>query len=697
MKQLLSVTDGSGNAADFGFLPGNDPQANVCALQRAVLSGGTVRVELPGIYDLNGTVELGDDTALVFGAGVYLRKQFPADRAGYYVFLNRGARTRTFNRNIRIEGAKIICNGVDMKGRIPGLRGQLSFFYVKNLVIRDFECLDLGAVGFGIQVCTFENVLIENVRIEGLKDAVHFGRGSKFVVRHGLFRTFDDPIALNAYDYADSNPQFGWIEDGLIEDCYDLDQAETTGFFCRMLAGAWGDWFEGMEIQNSDLVVSGGRLYCAHMKPDGAVFKSRIPPTHAEGVVELDGISWRVAQDDYEYQCACRNIHFRTVFLQKKRPQAFRLHFGNNRYSRSIYPGASFPVQQNIILENIVCCKEVPFLLTGNTPADSIKILNSNLHGNAIEFETLDCVPGEYPALHLLLSGTTFQGDSPSLVSCAPGRQVILKISDSIPLTPGMECKTEGNVKIAASDIPVNTQKKKRHTASASMGNAFTIVELLITVSIISILACLLLPALHSAKMKAKAIQCVSQQNQVMKGSMLYADDNKGCIPIATPNAGSYLSFPAFYYSSRGQRYVKRSFLQCPSDPAPVKDFSLASYSHTYGMYQPYVELSAAMQKRKEISGVYWYSIGGLTSNSGYILYKAKAPSATPSYADVYRTDSKVTAWQYTGSQKRETGAVYFPHQLRSGMAFLDGHSGTVSPAELRARYFITMMNLPPY
>ena len=31
----------------------------------------------------------------------------------------------------------------------------------------------------------------------------------------------------------------GWIEDGLIEDCYDLADEDTTGYFCRILAGAW--------------------------------------------------------------------------------------------------------------------------------------------------------------------------------------------------------------------------------------------------------------------------------------------------------------------------------------------------------------------------------------------------------------------------------------------------------------------------
>ena len=83
----------------------------------------------------------------------------------------------------------------------------------------------------------------------------------------GIFRTFDDPVALNAHDYAVANPQLGWIEDGLIEDCFDLPDKETTGYFCRILAGSWCDWYKGMEIQNSDTVVSNGRIYRAFQQP----------------------------------------------------------------------------------------------------------------------------------------------------------------------------------------------------------------------------------------------------------------------------------------------------------------------------------------------------------------------------------------------------------------------------------------------
>ena len=76
------------DAAEFGFSPDAEPAVNAVALQRA-LDGGrrTVRVTVPGVYKLDRTIFLDDETTLDCADGVVFEK---AKRFAN-VFANRGA------------------------------------------------------------------------------------------------------------------------------------------------------------------------------------------------------------------------------------------------------------------------------------------------------------------------------------------------------------------------------------------------------------------------------------------------------------------------------------------------------------------------------------------------------------------------------------------------------------------------------
>lgn len=458
MLALAQPAPGFVDAARFGFSPEATGTDNTQALQRAVDQGGTVIVSRPGVYPVAGTVFIGSHTRLTFGAGVFLKKV--AEHGPFtHVLLNRGALTRTYDEDITIEGLSIIVNGVDVRNfLVYGLHGQLAFFYVKDLRIERFRCHDLGRAQYGIHVCTFEDVIINDVNIRGLKDGVHLGRGKRFVISNGVFQTGDDAVALNAHDYSVGNPELGWIEDGVVSSCHDLDEpGNRVGYFCRILAGAWVDWREGMEVQQSDTVVSGGRLYRVQMQPDGTVHRSVTRPTHEQGSAVLDGITWGMVQTDVTHTAGVRNVIFRDIFLAKPRI-GFSVHFDNDRYSRSYYPGAEVPRQEQLTFDNIRVLHNEPVdLLSVGTPVDILSVTNSSLRQGRINFHGNRAMP-DYGRTRVNLVGCVFAapGQMELLSNSVPGKVVALTTSGSVALSDKFAAKvTPGPGTLSVdSDLP---------------------------------------------------------------------------------------------------------------------------------------------------------------------------------------------------------------------------------------------------
>lgn len=415
--------------ADYGFLPEASGIENRKALQKALDIGGTVTVTKPGIYDISGTVFIGGNTTLNFGAGVALRK---VNEEGVFshIILNKGALTKTYDEHIQIHNLSIIVNGMDeRKFLVFGLHGQVAFFYVKDLRISGFRCNDLGKSQYAIHICTFEDIILEDITVKGDKDGIHLGRGKRFTIRDCVFDTFDDAIALNAHDYDVGNPELGWIEDGLIENCHDCYSDKYTGYFCRILAGAWVDWYPGIKVRKSDTVVCNGKLYRVRAEADGREYISVTKPTHEKGECELDGITWVLVQNDAVYSAGVKNIIFNNIFLSKPRI-AFSVHFDNNKYSRSYYPNAEIPLQENISINNIhIKYHDKHDLLSIYTPVDGVIITNSYIRNNPICFYSNDAM-NYYMKTNICISSCFYQSNEENcfLVNEVDGKEIYIQM-----------------------------------------------------------------------------------------------------------------------------------------------------------------------------------------------------------------------------------------------------------------------------
>lgn len=207
---------------------------------------------------------------------------------------------------------------------------------------------------------------------------------------------------------------------------------------------------------------------------------------------------------------------------------------------------------------------------------------------------------------------------------------------------------------------------RREHPFFNFVGKTFTLVELLVVISIIAILASLLLPALRTAKETSRGISCKTQIKQIGQYMQMYAGDFADYLPycVNTTLVNSYC------YAANllpDKNYVGYDFIaaipknysiyRCPSyKKVPSSDPNYFEQHISYG-YRPY---ACWLGSNKKITGVSTPSKAMLLLEKGWEdtnSYPWMAPDYTPGSA----------GWLGTSLGRRHNGL--------GNICYVDGHT----------------------
>ena len=199
-----------------------------------------------------------------------------------------------------------------------------------------------------------------------------------------------------------------------------------------------------------------------------------------------------------------------------------------------------------------------------------------------------------------------------------------------------------------------------------------TLPELLVCVTLISILVVMLFPASERAQRFAQSLRCTANLRTLMAATTVYVQDHEGHFPATYSPAQDGPNL-AWWWELYTQYCDESSVFACPADKT---GFS--------GTYKPTWTRNGTSMANGKVS----YGVMGHVSQAvdykptGRLVYSYRRPASTVFFTEYHHADKRLSE-RWCGALPRWISEITFPHSGKTGIAFMDGHIVMMSKDEM--------------